>query len=138
MNIGSLKKLAGAWFGEHPEESRHVPALMLGQRRYGPASLMLCIPGALPRHMQQLVREVIEVKVPLTHRRKGIATEMMQAVCDEADVNAMALMLVVRQEPEVGAPDAETLELWYESLGFAVVQTQPAILMIRRVRAMVH
>lgn len=112
--------------------------VMIGHREYGPATLRLCIPGALPHALQQITREVLDVFVPVADRRHGVASELLWHVCQEADVHAMALMLTVRPYGQDDAPDSGVLERWYANFGFATVQTEPITIMVRRVRAVMH
>ena len=116
--------------------------VMLGLREYGPATCWLSIAGGLPHAMQSMSREVTNVFVPPADRRAGAASGLMWHVCQEADVNGLALMLSVARYggdmPPDDAPDESTLERWYAGFGFEAVQRLPILLMIRRVRAVMH
>ena len=109
---------------------------MLGTRSYGPAEAVLTIPAALPRHMHAHVREVTSVRVDSERRGEGLGSELMRHICREADLMGMALMLSV--EPfDGGMSTREQLEAWYERFGFARIQEQPVVIMVRAVRGRV-
>lgn len=109
----------------------------------------------LPSDMER-VREVVSVWTDEDHRKQGYATELMQAVCDEADVQGIVLILQPLPFGDVipkgaGAKDqaaytalkADKLIAWYHRFGFMKTQNKP-VLMARapsfrpRVTGVVH
>lgn len=98
-----------------------------GTRTEGPASLKLTFCQAVPAPMRGKVREVSKVKVAQGHRGQGHASALMRKVCQEADLNHMALLLEV--EPFDDEPlTTEQLAYWYERLGFKVIQPSPLVM----------
>lgn len=112
--------------------SQGRPRPMLGKRIYGPASLFLCIPASLPHTMHDHVREVVGVYVEPQRRQRGIATELMQGLCREADATGMILMLIVEPGPDTRMTN-EQLRVWYAGFGFVIAQLTPAVMMYRPV-----
>lgn len=104
----------------------------------------------LPSDMER-VREVVSVWTDEDHRKQGYGTELMQAVCDEADVEGIVLILQPRPfdsviKSMVGGPLPSRwlgLENWYARFGFVKTQNKP-VLMARapsfrpRVTGVVH
>lgn len=101
-----------------------------GDREYLSAKLLIAEPEGLPAHMRPFVREVLRVRSE--DKRKGHATSLMQIICQEADDNDMLLMLGVN--PFADGMDETQLIEWYKKFGFEVFQTEPAILMARKVQ----
>lgn len=96
-----------------------------GRREIGPASLEVALSVAVPMHMRSATREIAKLSVPLTHRRKHLATALLNLVCQEADANSITLLLIV--EPFGGdGPDEEQLIAWYEKFGFQRLQDVPS------------
>ena len=96
--------------------------MRLGKRQLGAASCHLGPCDALPAHMRDVV-EVSDVFVPEWHRRKGIASRLMQQVCADADAFGKVLMLMIDGD--------DWLPAWYAQFGFVVIQNNP-ILMARQ------
>lgn len=71
--------------------------------------------------MQEGIREVLSVFTPEPDRRKGYATALLRAVCEEADKYGKVLMLTASDE----------LTPFYRKFGFKVIQGEP-VLMARR------
>ncbi len=92
-----------------------------GTRHYHRATLTVAIPTALPDRMQSRLRELIDVYVPESHRRCGLASELLNRTIQEADRARMTLMLTI---------DDPTLEAFYARFGFQTIQRSP-ILMVR-------
>ena len=109
----------------------------------------------LPSDMER-VREVVSVWTDEDHRRQGYGTELMQAVCDEADVEGMVLILQPRpygtdyskceqmiRPSLIRELDEHKLIAWYHRFGFINTQNKP-VLMARapsfcpRVTGVVH
>ena len=98
-----------------------------GKRTEGHASLKLGFCQAVPAPMRGKVREISSVEVPQEHRGQGHARALMRKVCQEADLNHMALLLEV--EPYGDEPmTTEQLAYWYERLGFKVIQPSPLVM----------
>jgi hypothetical protein len=105
-----------------------------GQRQLGPASAMVTFSQAVPFHMRHATREVSKVFVPTAHRRKHVATALMNLICQEADANKITLLLIVEPYDE-GGPSADELADWYVQFGFkALQQTPTGTFMVRQVQ----
>lgn len=102
----------------------------VGLRQYKQASLRVAIPTALPEHMQPHMRELLSVKSE--SQRKGEATALMHKVCQEADDARMTLLIHVVPFDE--GLTLEQLQKFYTKFGFEVIQTEPALMMARRVQ----
>ena len=99
-----------------------MDGMRLGKRQLGAASLMLSSSLAIPARLKGVV-EVSSVMTDEAHRKKGIASRLMDEVCEDADKYGAVLML---------ACDAGGwLEKWYRTHGFVTLQTAPAFLMAR-------
>ena len=118
--VGSGPALAGA-------------VIMLGRRELASASLRLSIAQGLPKEMWGGTREIIDVIA--SNPRKGHATELMYRVCEEADRNAITLILTCKQFQD-GMTD-EQLSKWYSRFGFIPIQDDPVI-MARQVQVEIH
>lgn len=95
----------------------------LGEREHEGASLFLSHSDALPAHLRNEIVEVSKVQAPKSKRRKGLATDLLMQVCDEADRDRIVLLLM----PE----GKEWLQDFYARFGFATIQTVPEVLMAR-------
>ena len=93
--------------------------MKLGKRQLGAASCRLGTSDALPAHLRDVI-EVSDVFVPEWHRRKGIASRLMQQVCDDADTFGNVLMLM--------PGESEWLPAWYERFGFVAIQNNPVLM----------
>lgn len=106
-----------------------------GRRELGPASVMIGFSAAVPSHMRAATREVSQLLVPAVHRRKHLATALMNLICQEADANRITLLLIVQPFDEDG-PDEQALIDWYALFGFTMLQDSPTgQVMVRQVRA---
>jgi GNAT superfamily N-acetyltransferase len=104
-----------------------------GRRELGPASLEVALSAAVPIHMREGTREIAKLIVPVTHRRKHLATALMNLVCQEADANGKTLLLIAEPFGEDG-PNSDELVAWYEKFGFRALQDVPSgTFMARRV-----
>lgn len=101
-----------------------------GRRDYKQASLRIAIPTSLPAHMQPHMRELLSVSSG--NPRKGHATALMYQVCQEADDARMTLLIQV--DPFDDGMTKEQLQKWYDKFGFEVIQTEPALLMARKIK----
>lgn len=99
---------------------------MIGIRTHEGASVEIVTPMSLPAHMRGHVREVFDLKSE--EQRKGHASALMRKVCAEADIETMALMLMVNVEDT-----AETLVKFYQRFGFKATKDgyEIPIVMIR-------
>ena len=94
----------------------------LGTREHEGASLELSQSKELPENLSAII-EVSKLQTPKLQRRKGLATDLLMQVCDEADAEGIVLMLM---------PDGEEwLQGFYGRFGFATIQTEPVVLMAR-------
>jgi GNAT superfamily N-acetyltransferase len=104
-----------------------------GRRELGVASVMVNISEAVPEHMKAGTREVSHLHVPHEHRRKHLATALMNLVCQEADANSITLLLIAQPYDE-GGPDEDQLAEWYAKFGFMELQdTVKGVMMVRKV-----
>jgi GNAT superfamily N-acetyltransferase len=79
----------------------------------------------LPPEMDR-VRELVRVWTDPEHRKQGYATELVQAVCDDADANNVVLILQPR--PFGHIQGLKTLEGWYRRFGFIRTQDNPVLM----------
>jgi hypothetical protein len=104
-----------------------------GRRELGPASVMVAISQAVPPHMRPGTREVSQLLVPAEHRRKHLATALMNLICQEADANSITLLMIAQPFDE-GGPDEDQLIDWYTLFGFKTLQDTPTgAFMVRQV-----
>lgn len=106
------------------QDARIPLGMRPGRRELGPASLEVVLSQAVPLHMRQGTREIAKLMVPVTHRRKHLATALMNLICQEADANGKTLLLIAQPEGEDG-PDEAQLVAWYEKFGFQTLQEVP-------------
>lgn len=100
----------------------------VGLRNFGPASLKIGVPSALPHKMREKVRELSSFTTEAEHRGHGFARDLMAQVCFEADLSGTWLFLHVDPEDDT---DRTRLANFYLSCGFEPIQAEP-LLMIRR------
>ena len=104
----------------------------IGPRYYKQASLRLARAEALPEHMQDGTREIINLRC--SSQRKGHATALMHEVCLEADQTGIVLIVQPGQFDE-GMTTAQ-LEKWYAKFGFVALpkdEGNPSV-MARQIR----
>lgn len=82
----------------------------------------------LPADMQDRVREVVRVWTDRDQRQQGYATQLMQAVCEEADVENIVLILQPKGYDSVKAPGKDKLVSWYKRFGFVKTQESPVLM----------
>lgn len=99
-----------------------------GLREHKSSSLRVAVAECLPFDMQPMTREI--VSLASGNPRKGHATTLMWAVCHEADLACMTLILQPKPFGEEGLDD-EKLMRFYEKFGFVVFQNLPVVLMAR-------
>lgn len=103
-----------------------------GVRHFENASCKVLYCAAIPNQLRSKTREVVSVDVPENLRRQGMATRMLQNVCDEADAHNIILLIFPKPFGEGEKMDASQLADWYaERFGFQVIQVQPTIMMAR-------
>jgi ribosomal protein S18 acetylase RimI-like enzyme len=100
--------------------------VMTGNRQRGATSLMLSVPESLPEHMRRHIREVSKIETKASHRNKGLASLLLDQVCDEADSSGVMLMLTV--EPYEQGRTKQELVDWYERFGFEKLQDEPYLM----------
>ena len=88
-----------------------------GPRYHKQASLRLTIAEALPNHMHEGTREIINLRC--SNPRKGYATALMHEVCAEADQTGIVLIVQPGQFDE--GMTTEQLEKWYAKFGFVAL-----------------
>ena len=79
---------------------------------------------ALPPGMDG-VQELVRVWTDPDQRKQGYATELVKAICNEADITGTVLMLQPKTFGRVGLQD---LAPWYARFGFAVIQASPVLM----------
>lgn len=92
------------------------------------ASCTVHVNTELPKAMQSRVREVRAVWTDKEHRRQGYATELMKAVCEDADLENKVLILQPRTFDTTSGVGNEKLISWYKRFGFVLTQKQPALM----------
>lgn len=98
-----------------------------GKRTEGAASLKVSYSQAVPAHLRGKVRELSGVLVDQASRKHGAASELMRKTMLEADLNGLALLVVV--EPFDDEPMNETaLRHWYQRQGFNEIQQKPCVM----------
>jgi ribosomal protein S18 acetylase RimI-like enzyme len=95
---------------------------MLGKYEYEGASCWLRMMTDLPMQLRDGVRLVHDLKTEVGMQGRGMATKLLKNICEEADKDQRTLILM---------PDSVMLQKWYNKHGFKIVQTEPAILMMR-------
>lgn len=98
--------------------------MKLGTRKLGASRLRLSHCSILPHHLKGVV-EVSGVHTAPEQRGKGYASNLLNMICKEADLNRAVLLL---------QPDDDGLAKWYEKHGFQTIQTAPVTLMARQPR----
>lgn len=98
-----------------------------GMRKEGPARLKVGYSQAVPTHLRGKVRELSGVLVDSASRGHGAASALLAKVITEADLNHMALLVVV--EPFDDEPlDLAALSSWYSRHGFKLIQDSPRVM----------
>lgn len=79
----------------------------------------------LPAEMDRVL-EVCKVWTDPDNRKQGFATELLKAVCDDADADGIVLIL---QPREFGhSSGLKELEAWYKRFGFMRTQNNPVLM----------
>lgn len=108
--------------------------MLTGERRDGPASLMLVESVLVAPHLREQLREIVRFYCEPEHRRQGHGSALLGAVCLEADQARRVLLLHVQPEEDIPAEDLEAL---YARFGFARLQDEP-LLMVRNFAGATH
>jgi hypothetical protein len=96
-----------------------------GERKFKRASCNVVIPQSVPPHLRDQVREIVSMHSE--DKGKGHATELLEGICTEADVNAMTLMLMVRAYGD-GMSELSLCQ-WYGKHGFFIAGSEPCIML---------
>jgi hypothetical protein len=77
--------------------------------------------------MNSSVKWVKNLQVPIEHRRKGLASQLLKQLGKEADATQIALILECRpfDDSEI---DADSLEALYKRHGFIKIQDEPKLM----------
>lgn len=99
-----------------------------GSRSVGPASCHIKFSQVVDVTKRGLVRELTDMQTSSEWRGCGYASQLLKAVCAEAD--KADIMLIVRVEPygETGL-DTQEATLWYARHGFKAIQQGPVVMM---------
>lgn len=81
---------------------------------------------AVPEHMQERIREVSKVYTDAGHRKQGYGTQLMQQVCEFADLNNFVLILT--PSPQANTITKDKLMDWYKRFGFVKTQDSPVLM----------
>ena len=92
-----------------------------GTVQLGNATMHIGYSQIVPGNLRGFARELTEFHVPEEFIGKGEGSELMKAVCEQADEKDILLILIA---------DTEKLELYYGRFGFVAIQKEP-VLMIR-------
>lgn len=100
---------------------------LLGQRTYGNSSLRLTMCAAVPKEMQNRVREITSLYTKEGSRGKGSASRLMQKTCKEAD-NSEIVLIISPKPFDADGLDAEALTSFYARHGFMQIQEAPLLM----------
>ena len=106
-----------------------------GEIHLGPASCEIGICAAVPPERRPHVREITKLWVQPGQRRNGHGTALLEALCEQADAESVALLVHV--EPFRDAIDASVLAKWYGQHGFLPINFEPFI-MVRPWKTTAH
>lgn len=98
-----------------------MDGVMVGDVELGEASATLSICGLVKPQLRPFLRELSHVYVTPEKRGQGEGTALLEAICEQADQEGLALLIQV---------DDTRLVPWYTRHGFDVLQETP-ILMVR-------
>lgn len=111
-----------------------IDPMASGERSIGRgiASLRIRRSTALPVAMQPRTREVVDFTVKPAERNKGYGTRLLRKVCEEADEANIILVLWPKPYGDEPGVELNALVEWYNrDFGFAVIQSEPELLMAR-------
>lgn len=101
--------------------------MKIGVRTLGGASLKIAFCAALP-HLKRDLREITNVYCDPDSRNQGLASQLMESICKEADAKRMVLILTVDPYGK-GGLDKKQLEAWYcNRFYFNPIQQEPLLL----------
>jgi len=83
----------------------------------------------VPRDMRADIREVCAVATPEQYRGLGLATNLLNGVCLEADNNNKTLLITIDKEGR------DKLHAFYQKFGFAVIEDGQLFMMMRNPNA---
>lgn len=83
----------------------------------------------VPRDMRADIREVCAVETPEMHRGKGLATGLLNGLCQEADQGNKTLLITIDK------PERERLTKFYAKFGFGVIEDGQLFMMMRNPHA---
>lgn len=101
--------------------------IMHGKYQRGEATCFVKRSVQVPVDMRDGLREISKLETPAEHQGKGHATELLKAICEEADTQALVLLLHVAPYGDAGL-GASQLERWYEKFGFQTIQAEPKLM----------
>lgn len=110
--------------------------MKVGARNHEGASCQVRISLALPKRMRDRTREITKVQTPAKLQGQGLATKLIEHVCEEADKDGMTLVLWPRPFGDIALSQAMLIS-WYQRFGFQVIQPDP-VLMARPPGRAVH
>lgn len=103
-----------------------------GIRFYQNASCKVSFCQGVPANLRGKTREISHVDTPENLRNRGMATQMLLNVCDEADAHKVILVLFPEPFGDNPSMSRDQLEHWYESkFGFQTIQEEPVRMMAR-------
>lgn len=103
-----------------------------GERKVGAATCRVRQFTAVPVHLRDHTREVVNLETKAEEQGKGYATTLMHKVCREADAANMVLVLTPQPYGDNINLSEQQLAEWYaRSFGFQVIQVEPMVLMAR-------
>lgn len=98
-----------------------------GKRTNGPASCRVAYSMLADPAVRGRVREVLSVHCRKDSRGQGHTGRLLDAVCAEADLSGVALLLTV--QPFDGEQDVKRLGAMYSKRGFRAIQEDPLVML---------
>lgn len=102
--------------------------MQTGERKSGPATCRVRQTNAVPKAMQDGIRELACLHTPAAEQGKGHATTLVRKVCKEADASNIVLMIWPKPYGDDQAMNTEQLAQWYERFGFQQIQPEPPLM----------
>lgn len=100
-----------------------------GERKFGGATCLVSACLGVPERMRKDIREISKVYTDPDQRGQGHATELLKAVCKEADSKKMVLLLTVEPYGDNPSLTKDQLHEWYgTTFDFHPIQEVPLIL----------
>lgn len=97
-----------------------------GKVGIGPASCVIGYSGVVPPEHRDGLREITQIWVQPGQQRQGHGTNLMLALCEQADDER--IVLLVHAEPYRTEMSRDDLRAWYERFGFKELPDSPYIL----------